>query len=79
MAEAKGATIPQLALAWLLQRDGVTSVIIGAKKMNQLEDNLGAVDLSFTDDERAQLDELTKPDALYPQWMIQFQNQREDR
>ena len=73
MAEAKGASIPQLALAWLLQRRGVTSVIIGTKKPEQLADNLGAVDVVFTDDELARLDALTKPDALYPQWMVQRQ------
>ena len=72
---SKGASIPQLALAWLLQRRGVTSVIIGTKKPAQLEDNLGAVGVSFTDDELARLDELTKPDALYPQWMVRRQSE----
>ncbi len=70
MAQAKGKTVPQLALAWLLQRRGVTSVIIGTKKPAQLDDNLGAVDVTFTDDELARLDELTEPSALYPQWMV---------
>lgn len=77
MAEAKGISIPQLSLAWLLDQEGVSSVIVGAKKMSQLEDNLGSVNVSFTDDERDLLDELTKPEPLYPQWMIQFQNRRE--
>jgi len=75
MAGDKGVTIPQLALAWLLQRRGVTSVIIGTKKPAQLEDNLGAVDVAFTEDELARLDDLTKPDALYPQWMVARQGQ----
>ena len=75
MAQAKGASIPQLALAWLLQRRGVTSVIIGTKKPEQLADNLGATGLSFTDDELARLDELTEPAPLYPQWMVQRQSQ----
>jgi aryl-alcohol dehydrogenase-like predicted oxidoreductase len=75
MAAVKGATIPQLALAWLLQRRGVTSVIIGTKKPAQLEDNLGALDVAFTADELERLDALTKPDALYPQWMLAFQGQ----
>ncbi len=73
MAEAKQATVPQLALAWLLGQRGVTSVIIGTKKPTQLEDNLGAVKVSFTDAERARLDEITRPDVLYPQWMVQRQ------
>src|SRR5260370_5204231 len=47
MAKEKGATIPQLALAWLLAQPGVTSVIIGANKMSQLEDNLKAVEVKL--------------------------------
>ena len=73
MAQSKGVSIPQLALGWLLQRRGVTSVIIGTKKPAQLEDNLGAVDVSFTDDELDRLDEITAPPTLYPQWMVQRQ------
>ena len=79
MAESKGSTIPRLALGWLLEQEGVSSIIVGAKKMDQLEDNLGAVDVSFTDSELERIDQLTKPEPQYPQWMIQFQNQREDR
>lgn len=73
MAQAKGVSIPQLALAWLLQRRGVTSVIIGTKKPAQLEDNLGAVDVAFTDDELERLDAITAPPVLYPQWMVRRQ------
>lgn len=73
MAQAKGVTIPQLALGWLLQRRGVTSVIIGTKKPEQLADNLGATGVSFTDDELERLDAITAPTPLYPQWMIQRQ------
>ena len=79
MAAAKDASIPRLALGWLLEQAGVSSVIIGAKKMGQLEDNLGAVEVSFTEDELDRLDALTKPAPNYPQWMIQFQNERENR
>ena len=74
MAEAKGATIPQLALAWLLQRRGVTSVIIGTKKPAQLDDNLGATPVAFTADELATLDAITAPERLYPQWMVDRQS-----
>lgn len=77
MATSKNATIPQLALGWLLHQPGVSSIIIGAKTMDQLEDNLGAVDISFTDEEYERLDALTRPEMLYPQWMIQRQNERE--
>ena len=74
MAEAKGATVPQLALAWLLQRRGVTSVIIGTKKPAQLDDNLGATSVAFTADELATLDAITAPERLYPQWMVDRQS-----
>lgn len=77
--EKKEATIPRLALGWLLEQDGVSSIIIGAKTMEQLEDNLGAVNVAFTSDEMDRLDAMTKPDLLYPQWMVRFQNQRENR
>jgi aryl-alcohol dehydrogenase-like predicted oxidoreductase len=76
MAGEKGATIPQLALGWLLHQEGVSSVIIGAKTMDQLEDDLGSVDVSFTDEELERIDQVCAPEALYPQWMIRFQNQR---
>lgn len=76
IARAKDSTIPQIALAWLLAQDGVSTVIIGAKKMSQLEDNLKSVDIEFTDHELAKIDEATKIRKPYPQWMIEFQTQR---
>lgn len=72
LADEKDATIPQLALAWLRQQPGVTSVIVGARTMDQLEENLGCVDVSLTDGELERLDELTKPRRIYPQWMLRF-------
>ncbi|MBX0291166.1 aldo/keto reductase [Hymenobacter sp. HSC-4F20] len=72
MAEAKGATVAQLALAWLLHQPVVSSVIIGAKKMDQLEDNLKAVDVQFTPEELQQLDEVSKLAPEYPGWMLDF-------
>ena len=71
MARDKGATIPQLALSWLLHQIGVTTVIIGAKRIDQLEDNLGAVDVRFTDAELAALDQVAKRTPHYPEWMVQ--------
>ncbi|MXV17081.1 aldo/keto reductase [Hufsiella ginkgonis] len=73
MANEKGATVPQLALAWLLHQEVVTTVIIGAKKPEQLEDNLGAVSVTFTPEELQQLDEVSKLPAEYPAWMIERQ------
>ena len=69
VAEAHDASVAQIALAWLLHKEAVTSVIIGAKRMDQLEDNFGSVDLTLTDDEIARLDEVSKIPMGYPAWM----------
>jgi diketogulonate reductase-like aldo/keto reductase len=58
----------QVALAWLLERPAVTSVIIGARTIEQLADNLGAADLVLSDDELARLEEVSRPPLLYPYW-----------
>jgi aryl-alcohol dehydrogenase-like predicted oxidoreductase len=71
MAAQKGASVAQLSLAWLLQRPGVTSVIIGANKMEQLEDNLKSVSLSFTPEELERLDEASRLPREYPGWMLE--------
>ena len=76
MAKEKGATIPQLALGWLLAQPGVSSVIIGANKMTQLEDNLKAADIELTAAEVERLSSTTAPPKLYPQWMVERQNSR---
>jgi aryl-alcohol dehydrogenase-like predicted oxidoreductase len=73
-AKKKGATVPQVALAWLLSQPGVTSIIIGANKMSQLEDNLKAGDIELTEEEVEQLSRTTVPPSMYPQWMIEHQN-----
>ena len=72
LAEAKGSTVASLALAWLLHQPVVSSVIIGAKKMEQLEDNLKAVDVQFSPEELQQLDEVSKLVPEYPGWMVEF-------
>jgi aryl-alcohol dehydrogenase-like predicted oxidoreductase len=63
------ASVAQVALAWLLANDVVTSVIIGARKLSQLEDNLKAVDVVLTDEDRRALDEVSKLEPEYPAWM----------
>lgn len=78
IAESKGASIPQVALAWLLHKKGVTSVIIGAKKMSQLKDNLGASKLELSTSEIARISEVTKPREIYPQWMVKQMNNEVD-
>ena len=70
MADAKNASVAQLALAWLLHQPQVSSVILGAKKMTQLQDNLGAVDVTFTAGELTRLDEISRLPAEYPGWML---------
>jgi aryl-alcohol dehydrogenase-like predicted oxidoreductase len=74
IARKKGVTVPQVALAWLLGQPGVTSIIIGANKMSQLEDNLKAADLELSAEEVEQLSRTTAPPSMYPQWMIERQN-----
>ena len=76
IADARGASVAQVALAWLLAKDAVTSVIIGAKRMDQLVDNLGAVDLALTRDELERLDEASAPPAPYPAWMLSLGDDR---
>jgi aryl-alcohol dehydrogenase-like predicted oxidoreductase len=69
IAAAHGASIAQIALAWLLHRAAVTSVIVGAKRMEQLEDNLGSVEIALSDDEVRQLDDVSAIPVQYPAWM----------
>ena len=64
----------QVALAWLLGTDGVTSPIVGPRTFEQLEDLLGAVDVSLSDDERARLAAHTAPPDAYPQRMLREQS-----
>jgi aryl-alcohol dehydrogenase-like predicted oxidoreductase len=68
VAGAHGASPAQVALAWLLGRPAVTSLIIGARTDEQLADNLAAAELTLTADERAALDKVSEPELLYPYW-----------
>jgi aryl-alcohol dehydrogenase-like predicted oxidoreductase len=74
IAKNKSITVAQVALAWLLHQPVVTTVIIGAKKQEQLQDNLKAVDVAFTEDELAQLDQVSQLASEYPGWMIERQS-----
>ena len=69
IAATHEASVAQVALAWLLKKSVVTSVIIGAKRLDQLEDNLASVDLVLTDDEVARLDQVSELPVAYPFWM----------
>lgn len=67
IAEARGISMAQVALAWLVDRPALTSVILGARTLEQLDDNLAAADLHLTPEETAKLDEASDPGAAdYP-------------
>ena len=70
MAIEKGTTVAQLSLAWLLHQQAVSTVIVGAKKIEQLEDNLKAVDVKFTEDELQKIDAVSNLSPEYPGWML---------
>jgi len=65
-----GASPARVALAWVLGRPAVSSVIIAARKVEQLEDNIGAVDLQLSDEEIQILDAASNPGVPYPKWMV---------
>ena len=70
VGDAHGASVARVALAWLLAKPAVMSIIIGAKTLEQLDDNLAAVDLVLTPEEIARLDEVSELPAEYPGWMF---------
>lgn len=70
IAQKHNASIAQVALAWLLARPTVTSVLLGATKFKQLDDNLGAVDVHLDADDIAELDTATALPSVYPNWYI---------
>jgi aryl-alcohol dehydrogenase-like predicted oxidoreductase len=74
IAEEKGATVSQVALAWLLGVDGVTAPVVGPRTFEQLEDLLGTVDVELSDDERARLEAPARPPDAYPQRFLREQN-----
>ena len=75
IAEAKGVSVAQIALAWLLHQPVVTSVIIGAKRLAQLDDNLAATAVRLSPDELATLTAVSELPAEYPGWMIERQGE----
>jgi aryl-alcohol dehydrogenase-like predicted oxidoreductase len=76
MAAQRGVSVAQIAIAWLLHQRVVSSVIVGARRLEQLDDNLAAVQVDLTVPE---LDALDRAGALpreYPGWMMQTQDGR---
>jgi len=68
VADEHGVSGAQVALAWLLQRPGITSVVIGGRNEAQFKDNLAAADLKLTPDQVKRLDDVSRPPLLYPYW-----------
>ncbi|MBH1449363.1 aldo/keto reductase [Stenotrophomonas maltophilia] len=73
IAEAHAASVAQISLAWLLRQRAVSSVLIGAKRIDQLQDNLKAADIRLTEQELNLIDKISEVPPHYPKWMIDFQ------
>ncbi len=74
IAQAHDTSVATVVLAWTLAKPFVTSVIIGAKRVDQLRENLAGCDVQLTADEIKQLDEVSALPPEYPGWMVPFQN-----
>ena len=68
IADGRGVSAAQVALAWLIGRKPVTSVVIGGRTEAQFKDNLAAADLKLSAEERKRLDDVSVPPLLYPYW-----------
>ena len=74
IGDARGVSVARVALAWLLAKPWVTSVIVGAKRIDQLDDNIAAASLTLSAGEIATLDAVSALPAEYPGWMIERQH-----
>jgi aryl-alcohol dehydrogenase-like predicted oxidoreductase len=75
IAQAHGVSVAQVALGWLLHQPQVTSVIVGAKRPEQLTDNIGATKVRLTADELARIDNASRLAPEYPGWMVERQGE----
>ncbi|MCK0746221.1 aldo/keto reductase [Chromohalobacter nigrandesensis] len=73
IAKAHGVSVAQIALAWLLYQPAVTSVIVGAKRVDQLDDNIAATQVALSHEELSELDAVSALPAEYPGWMFERQ------
>jgi aryl-alcohol dehydrogenase-like predicted oxidoreductase len=73
IGDARGVSVARVALAWLLAKPHVMSVIIGAKTIEQLDDNIAATELTLTPEDMLRLDEVSELPAEYPGWMLSRQ------
>lgn len=71
MAKENGVSIAQLAIAWLLKQEAVSTVIVGAKKQSQLEENLNASIIEFSKEDLEKLEKVSKLQPEYPDWMLE--------
>ena len=79
VAAAQDATVAQVALAWLLHQPAVSTVIMGAKRADQLADNLGATELELTSEQLQSIDEASRLTPEYPGWMVARQGSYRDQ
>jgi aryl-alcohol dehydrogenase-like predicted oxidoreductase len=73
IADAKRVSVAQIAIAWLLHQQAVTSVIVGAKRVEQLDDNIAATNVQLSAEELAKLDKVSALTPEYPGWMLERQ------
>jgi aryl-alcohol dehydrogenase-like predicted oxidoreductase len=76
IAERRGVSVARIALAWLLHRKVVSSVIIGAKRLDQLDDNIAATEIELAGEELDALDQVSALPREYPGWMFETQGAR---
>ena len=75
IADGHGVSVAQIALAWLLHQPQVTTIIVGAKKPEQLADNIAATGVALSDEELSQIDEVSRLPPEYPGWMFERQGE----
>jgi diketogulonate reductase-like aldo/keto reductase len=68
IAEARGATPAQVALAWLLTRPAISSLVVGGRTESQFTENFGAVSMTLARDELTKLDDVSRLPLIYPYW-----------
>ena len=72
IGKAHGASVAQVAFAWLLAKSWITSVIVGASKLEQLEDNLKSAELALSEAEMKVLNKAFEPKPIYPNWFTEM-------
>ncbi|SMO76573.1 aldo/keto reductase [Fodinibius sediminis] len=78
VAQRHGVSAARTALAWTLSRENISSVLIAARKLEHLEDNIKAVDLELSEEDLKLLNDVSDPGVPYPRWMVLQQAQAED-